>query len=207
GEVTVGVKAAAGNSNTASLVGNSITASQGFAVINNAYVMQKSGTFGAGNNYQLTASSPGLMKAATSNAFQLNKAAFDPVMTPNPTITVTLPHNMDGIVKSGDQFEVDVQLQANGKPTSLLNGKANVSLELRNGDGSFLIAAPGTTAVPLAYNSNAKPDTTTGLIQYFVTLTSPKSAGFQLLGLLDLDAQVATVDIKDPVLGGSAPTV
>src|SRR5262249_41925762 len=43
GKVTVGVQAAAGNSNKASLVNPMITASQGFAVINSAYVMQNSG--------------------------------------------------------------------------------------------------------------------------------------------------------------------
>src|SRR5262249_39725434 len=151
GTVTVGVKAAAGNPNTASLVGTTtITASQGFAVINNAYLMQNGGTFGPGNNYQLTASAARLKPVPLSNPFQLNPAAFDPIKTPSRTIKVTLPGG--NTVTSGKQFEVDVQLLAGGKPTGALNGKANVGLELRNGDGSLLIPAPGKT-VTLAYNN------------------------------------------------------
>jgi hypothetical protein len=204
GQVTVDVQAAAGNSNTASLVGTTtITASQGFAVINGAYVKQNGGNFGAGNNYQLTASGSGLTKA-TSDPFQLNPAAFDPNMTPNPTITVTIPGG--SMVVSGKPFEVDVQLQAAGGNTPSLNGKAKVLLELRKDDGSYLITAPGATPVTLAYNNEAKPDEN-GLIKYFVTLTSPTKAKFQLLGLLDLNAQVKAIPIDDPPPGDEGPTL
>src|SRR5262249_54279819 len=159
----------------------------GFAVINQAYIDQTSGTFGSTNTYDLTAVDAALPNhdPVRSNVFFVNAAAS---FTGSPTVKITAPSG-GTTVKSGDQFEVDVQLPVadSGNFNSY-----NVRLELRNGDtnGSLLITPPPPSVTMAVAGAGNRPDPATGLIKYMVTVafaTLPQvNTNYTLEAFLDL---------------------
>ena len=187
---------AGGGTGTGTLLGVTMaTAFQGFAVFNQAYISNDPGFLGT---YTLSATTPDLMAAATSNQFTINNPAGGFTGTPSPVLTIDQPIRD---ATSGNSFNITVRV---ANLASSLESSANIKLELRDKDGNPLPTGP-FLQYPTDQQS-LQPAQGSATFTVLINLPQPAVATqFTIVALLDLNAQV-TISAPFTVNPLGAPT-